>query len=233
MIAVRDREKRIRLQQQRDERLRTERREAVHSHEASQQALRETAEHERTQARGEFDLAQQKIASRAGLQQTELQQTGETGRMHLQQAGETGRTGLRQIGETEQLATKEAGLGERQRVTIGAAKDIAEATDVRNVQQFHRDLGEKAFFAGQDPNVAAQLESSDRWSTKYQGLDPIKAASKKKSIRPTFYEGEMVFPGGARDEATGERTYDEDTASLKALIASLKKKDDEYKQGLR
>ena len=221
----RDKRRRIKSQQDRDERMRVEREERTIAHEASQQALRERGEHERTQATGEFGLARQKSANIAGLEQAQLQQTAETGRAGMRETGETGRAGMRQTGETGRATMREAGMGTRQQIGIGAQQAATKEAESRSAREFHRDLGAKAYLGGQDPAVAQQLERSGEWGTDYQGLKPYETPSEPKVFDPVYSKEEvprLITPGGLIDKKKGTRTYFEDEETIKALIKKLK-----------
>lgn len=126
---------------------------------------------------------------------------------------------------TSRLATTQQGLGSRQQAGITAGREAAAQSDIYGTQQFHRDLGAKAYLGGQDPNVAQQLESSDRWTTNYAGLKPIESPSALKSFDPKYSTGldpQMLRPGGSFDPRTGKKTFDDDEATLKAMIKKLR-----------
>lgn len=231
----RDRRKRIDAQRARDERMRVERQERGYAHEASQQALRERGEHERTQARGEFGLAEQRMQSRAGLQQVGMQQAGELERTGLR---ETGATSRRQMGleSAEDIAARtQAGLGARQQTTIGAQRAAAKETEAAGARSFHRQLGAKAYLAGQDPATAQQLSQSAEWGTDYQGLKPVEAPSKPETFAPKYSTEEvprLITPGGTIDAKAGTRKFFDDEESIKAILRKLEEDEKAY-QALR
>ena len=205
-----DRPMSVRAQRSRDDQLRRAREERGYAHAEKQLATEETGKARRTQATGEFGLEQQRMADRAGLRTAQMRQEGETGRTAMREAGETGR-----------LGTREAGLGERQATTIGAeeaAKGRAYGT-----KQFHQEMGKQAYFGGQDPQAAAQIEQSGQWGTNYQGLKPFEAPTKTETFKPVYSREDvprLVTPGGTIKD--GNRTLFDDEESIKALIAKLK-----------
>lgn len=231
----RDMRKRVRMQQARDERMRTEREQRGYAHEASQQALRQQGESARTQTRGEFGLAEQQSRNQAAIQQVGMQQTGAMKQTQLRQAAETGRKQMGTESAEGMAARTQAGLGERQQTTIGARRAAAKETEAAGARSFHRQLGAKAYLAGQDPATAQQLSQSAEWGTDYQGLKPVEALSKPETFAPKYSTEEvprLITPGGTIDAKAGTRKFFDDEESIKAILRKLEKDEKAY-QALR
>lgn len=211
----------IRAQQARDVKLRRDREDRNMAHEAQQLATKEAGQDRRTQATGEFGIAKQRMVNQAALRTT-----------GIRQSGETQRTGMRETGATDRQIGRETGLTTRQGVKFDAQTAAAGAARTHDVQQFHRELGAKAYLGQQDPQVAAQLEQSGQWETNYQGLKPVETPMPPKAFDPVYSKEEvprLVTPGGViRD---GKREFYDDEESIKALIKKLQ--EEGKTQGLR
>jgi len=232
----RDKEKKIRRQQTRDDRLRAARREDIQAHETAMLGTREAGQDRRTQATGEFGLEGQRLATQGALQTGAQRAKASMAERQLAEQGLGARQQAGILGST--AAAEQAnrfGIAGRTQAA-GIASTAAEQANRYQAEAFSRNLGGQAYLGGQDPSAASQITAAGPFPVDYAGLKPFTKAVPKsyQRVAPQYDKSlvpQLLEPGGVFEKTTGAMDYDTSDSTVRAMI---KKLEDERarKQGL-